>query len=240
MLPSIASQRNVGLPYWMSVWRMRTSSSRSLVNCGLMQNLVGEAADARAILGQQPQHEPLGRHLQEIQVQRHAAARVEHGDDRDRLDVALEDRQAAAACRCRRSRSASARGRAPGVRCRPSRSRRSRPSATCCGTSCPAEAPAAATSDAPTSRTRTAVNIRVIGHTGKADRSSLDYSVLVPVPVPGSRFDGTGRTRLERARTERDRERGTGTGNGNASMTDRASVQSSGRPCARCRGPRAP
>jgi len=57
------------------------------------EDQIGEAADARAVARQQPQHELLRGDFQETEVQGHAAARVEHDDDGDRLDVALEHHQ---------------------------------------------------------------------------------------------------------------------------------------------------
>src|ERR1051326_8712781 len=53
-------------------------------------DLVVERADARLVVRKQPQDELLRRLLQQIDRQRHAAARVEHRDDVDRMQAAVE------------------------------------------------------------------------------------------------------------------------------------------------------
>ena len=73
---------------------MRTSSLRSLVNVSRIDpHAIAEVADARAVVRQQVADELLGRVADEPEVPHHAAAPVQHDDDRDGLDVVGEDGQ---------------------------------------------------------------------------------------------------------------------------------------------------
>ena len=75
-----------------SLWRYRTSSSRSLVNVGLMMILSEKLPMRARSSGSSRRTNCSAASFSKIEVERHAAAGVEHDDDRDRLDVALEDR----------------------------------------------------------------------------------------------------------------------------------------------------
>ena len=94
MLRSMASQRNVGLPNWMSLMddahelvtiadELRTDPRSCPRNCRSERDPPAAAAARTA----RP------RTFSNSRFERHAAARVEHDHDRDRLHVALEDRQ---------------------------------------------------------------------------------------------------------------------------------------------------
>ena len=71
----------------------RISSSRLRREARAELDLVVERADASLVLGQQPEQELFGGLAQQRDVAGHAAARVEHDDDRDRLNLVLEENE---------------------------------------------------------------------------------------------------------------------------------------------------
>ena len=89
-----AFQSGVGPASWSSVRRILDQIALvagEVVRIDL--DAVGEAADAGLVAGQELLDELLRRRSHKAKVADHAAAAIEHDDDRDRLDVVLEHRE---------------------------------------------------------------------------------------------------------------------------------------------------